>query len=136
MAWKNWNYKIKGGLIGLILYIIIIGITYIFSPMLVLFVLLGPTELLTLPILGFFIGMIIDSIKKKGSATRIGFEFGLLFTAIIILFMLYSCRHSSPGYPILECFFKLNLIANFGYVWILGSLIICTLIGWIIKKVR
>lgn len=138
MGWKNLPSWVKGGMIGLVLCILV-SIVFLFVQPLWLFVLyFFVINVVTFVFLGVFIGWIIDSIKRKDSSTMIGLKVGLALAIAIIFFMVYDCGSNfySGGYALIECFFVRDLIGNNGWIAIVLALVISTLIGWLIGKIR
>ena len=114
MAWKNLSYKFKGIIIG-----VPIAICFGFLLMHSIWI-----NILIGIVMGFFIGWFIESAERKEPATFMAFQIGLIAAFGIVFFYIYQCGSS-------QCFFFQNIIGSNKYVWIILSIFLSTLIGFI-----
>jgi len=143
MGWKDWSYKIKGGIISVILFFLLYIISFILQQNLYAyyFRLAFFYELISFTVLGFFIGWVIDSFKKDNSATNKSLKIGLFLFACVIVFMLLYCTYSiyygtslaENNY--LKCI-SFNFTINNGWLALFLAILIPTIIGFIIDKIK
>ncbi|MEK6919204.1 MAG: hypothetical protein AABW73_04145 [Nanoarchaeota archaeon] len=138
MFWENWNYRKRGLLVGIFLWILILLVKLYFSYFYSLFsegsIIVGILSLLFC----YISGWAIDVAKNDSSSTKKGLFYGLILSTFALSFMFFEGYFNlfGIGQQTLLGHMVDNFVGNSGHLWMSIPIIIFTLIGFIIDKTK
>ena len=138
MGWKDWDYRNRGLIAGIFLWIILYLVRYYLTRNYAIFtegnLITGFLSLLFC----FFVAWTIKVVKNKSSSTKKGLFYGLVVSMLSLSFMFFEGYFNiyGIGQQVYIAHAFSNFVINFGYLWMSIPILLFTLIGFIIDKVK